>query len=84
MMRVLAYANAPRLLGVFSFVPCIGWILSIAGWVISVIAGVIAIRESMEFDTGKAIVTSVIGLLLYIIVAISLGLLFAPLNIPVQ
>ena len=61
MLRVLGYASAPRLLGLLGFIPCIGWIFPFAGMILSLIAGVIAIREAMEFDTGKAIVTVVIS-----------------------
>ena len=73
MMRVLGYANTPRLLGLLSFIPCIGWLFAFAGWLLSIIAGVIAIRESMEFDTNKAVITSVAGLLVYIIASILIG-----------
>jgi hypothetical protein len=67
MMRVLGYANAPLLLGIFGIIPCLGWIASLAGWVLSLIAAVMAIREAMEFDTTKAIVTAVIGWIIVII-----------------
>jgi hypothetical protein len=82
MLRALGYANAPRLLGVFSFIPCIGWVIAFAGWVLSLVAGVIAIREAMEFDTTKAVVTSLVGLLLYIIASIVIGAIFAAVTIP--
>ena len=61
MMRVLGYANAPHLLGLFSFIPCVGWIFAVAGWILSLAAGVLAIREAMDFDTGNAIVTVVLS-----------------------
>lgn len=61
MMRVLGYANAPNLLGVFAIIPCVGWLAALVGWVLSLIAGVIAIREAMEFDTVKAVVTVLIA-----------------------
>ena len=61
MMRVLGYANAPNLLGIFGFIPCAGWLIALAGWILSLIAGVIAIREAMEFDTGKAVITVLIS-----------------------
>ncbi len=69
MLRVLGYARAPALLGFFSFIPCVGWIAALAGAVLSLIAGVIAIREAMEFDTGKAIITVLIGWVVYLILA---------------
>ena len=78
MLRTLAYAGAPRLLGVFGFIPCVGWILALVGWLLSIIAGVIAIRESMEFDTTSAVITAVIGFVLYLIASVILGLLLSP------
>jgi hypothetical protein len=82
MLRVLGYANAPRLLGFFSFIPCVGWLIALAGWVLSIAAGVIAIRESMEFDTGKAVITAVIGLLLYLIASVVIGIVWAAVTLP--
>jgi hypothetical protein len=61
MMRVLGYANAPHLLGLFSFVPCVGWLFPVAGWILALVAGVLAVREAMDLDTGNAIVTVVIS-----------------------
>lgn len=61
MMRVLGYAMAPNLLGLLSFIPCIGWVFPIIGWVLALIAGILAVREAMEFETGNAIVTVLIG-----------------------
>ena len=61
MMRVLGYANAPHLLGLFSFIPCVGWVFPVVGWFLSLAAGVLAIREAMDFDTSNAIVTVVIS-----------------------
>jgi len=66
MARVLAYASAPGLLSLLGFVPCVGWVFRVAGWVLSLAAGVLAIRESMEFGTGRAMVTAVIGWWVYI------------------
>jgi hypothetical protein len=73
MARTLGYANAPQLLGVFVFIPCIGWLVAIAGVLLSLAAGVIAIRESMEFDTTKAVVTAVLGFIVFIIARIVIG-----------
>jgi hypothetical protein len=61
MMRVLGYANAPNLLGILVIIPCLGWIAALVGWVLSLIAGVIAVREAMEFDTVKAVITVLIA-----------------------
>jgi hypothetical protein len=76
MMRVLGYAKAPVLLGIFRFIPCVGWIIALAGWILSLIAGVLAVREAMDFDTGNAIITVVISwvvaLIVYLIIVLPL------------
>lgn len=76
MMRVLGYASAPRLLGIFGIIPCLGWIAALAGAILSLIAGVLAIREAMEFDTGKAIITVVISWLVTMVVYLPIRLIF--------
>jgi hypothetical protein len=68
MMRVLGYAKAPVLLGLFSFIPCVGWLIALAGWVLSLIAGVLAVREAMEFDTGNAIITVLISWVIALVI----------------
>jgi hypothetical protein len=61
MLRVLGYASAPQLLGLFSFIPCVGWLFPFVGWLLALVAGVLAIREAMDLDTGDAIVTVIIS-----------------------
>jgi hypothetical protein len=75
MKRTLGYASAPRLLGLLSFIPCIGAIFALAGFVLSLVAAVIAIREAMDFDTGKAVVTAIIGWAIVLVVSIIVGLI---------
>ena len=83
MMRVLGYASAPRLLGLLSFIPCVGWLFSLAGWILSLIAGILAIREAMDFETGDAIVTVLVSWVIAFIISLlvngifGMGLAFA-------
>lgn len=80
MARTLAYANAPGLLGLLSFIPCVGWLLVLAAFVLTIAAGVIAIRESMEFDTTNAVVTAVLGFGVYIVARLIIGLFLGGLG----
>ena len=75
MMRVLGYASAPKLLGLFGFIPCVGWLIALAGWVLSLIAGFIAVREAMEFDTVDAIVTIVISWVIALVISLIISLI---------
>ncbi len=79
MVRALGYANAPRFVGVLGFLPCVGPFFRLAAWLLTIAAGVIAIRETMEFDTFKALVTAVIGLAVYIIFNLLIGLFYGGL-----
>lgn len=79
MVRALGYANAPRFVGILGFLPCVGPIFRLAAWLLTIAAGVVAIRETMEFDTFKALVTAVIGLAIYIIFNMLIGLFYGGL-----
>lgn len=62
MQRVLAYAQAPRVLGV---VPFLGWI----AWIWTFVAVVVAVREGQDFSTGAAVGTVILGWLLTVILS---------------
>jgi hypothetical protein len=78
MLRVLAYASVPRLLGIFSGIPLLGWLFSLAAGILSLIAAIIAIREGMAVDTGKAVIIALLGALFYIAVSVLIGILSLP------
>jgi len=70
MLRVLGYASGPRVLSILSFIPCVGALAGLAGGIWSLVAGVIAIREAMDFDTIKAIITVIIGWVIVLIITL--------------
>lgn len=59
--RTLAYASGPNALGVFAWVPVLGWVLTLVGSIWTAVTGVVAIRQAMDFDSGKAIATVIIS-----------------------
>jgi len=60
-LRTYGYAYSPQVLAILAFIPCIGWAIAFAAGIWSLVAGIIAIREAMDFDTGKAVLTVVIS-----------------------
>jgi hypothetical protein len=76
MLRVLGYAQTPRLLGLLSFIPCVGWLFNLAGLVLSLIASIIGIREALDFDTGNAVITAIVGWLIVLVVSVVVNLVF--------
>lgn len=61
MLRVLGYAQAPRVLGVLSFIYCVGWLISLVAGIWALAAAFIAVRQGLDIDNTKALLTVVIG-----------------------
>lgn len=76
LLRGLGYAHTPLLLGLLSFVPFIGWVFPVAGLVLTVITAVVAIREALDFDTGKAVITGLIGAAIVAVIRFVVWLIF--------
>jgi hypothetical protein len=76
MLRVIGFAQAPQILGVLSFIPCVGWLFSLAGFLLSLYAGFLAIQEGLDLDTGETIATILIGGIVAFIVSLVIGLIF--------
>lgn len=70
LLRTLGYASAPRALGVFSFIPCVGALIGLVAAIWSLATGVIAVREALNFDTGNAIVTVAIGWIVVLVIGL--------------
>jgi len=69
LLRVLGYASGPRLLGVLGFIPCIGWLLSLAGGIWALVAGFFGVQEALDLDTTETLVTVVLGWLAILIIS---------------
>jgi hypothetical protein len=79
MLRMLGFAQAPRLLGVFGFIPCLGGLISLAGTIWALVASFVAIREGLDIDNGKTILTVIVSWLAALLISFLVGLLLAPL-----
>ena len=74
--RTLGFANTPRALLLFGVVPVAAAILGVivAVWVL--ITTVVAVRAALDFSTGRAIATVILGWLVQVaIIAVAIGLL---------
>jgi hypothetical protein len=79
MLRVIGFAQAPRLLSGLSFIPCLGGILSLVGLVWALAASFVGIREGLDLDTGKTLITIIIAFIGAIAVSFLIGLVMAPI-----
>ncbi len=75
MLRTIGFAQSPGILNLLSFIPFLGPILSLVVGIWSLVAGVVAVRQALDFTTGKAILTTVLGWIFLIIIPLVLALL---------
>lgn len=73
LLRTLGYASGPRVLGVLAFIPCLGPLAGLIGAIWALVAGVVAVRQALDFDTTKAILTVIIGWVIVLIISIVVG-----------
>jgi len=74
LLRTLGYAQAPAVLLIFGFLPALGGILGAIVGIWLLVTGIVAIRQALDFDTGKAILTAFLGWLVAVAIpAIVIG-----------
>lgn len=73
LLRTLGFAHSPGALRVFSFIPFLGGLISFAASVWFLVAGVIAVRQALDFSTGQAIATCIVGWIVYMLLVFLLA-----------
>ena len=68
LLRTLGFAQAPGVLAVFAIVPVLGWFVSIALFFWILVAGVVAVRQALDFGTGKAVATVILGWIVLVVI----------------
>jgi len=61
LLRTLGFAQAPGVLFVAGIVPFLGGLVEFAAAIWVLAAGIVAIRQALDFGTGKALLTAVLG-----------------------
>jgi hypothetical protein len=61
MLRTLGFAQAPGVIAILGIVPILGRLVVFAVAIWQLVTAVIAIRQALDFDTGKAILTALIS-----------------------
>jgi len=72
-LRTFGYSYSPQVLSILAFIPCIGWAIAFVAGIWSLVAGIVAIREAMDFDTGKAVATAFIAWLIVTVLFLIVG-----------
>ncbi len=75
LLRTLGFAQTPQLFGVLALVPGLVFIVGPVVGIWSLVAGIVAIRQALDFSTGKAILTAIISMA--VVFGVSLGMSLA-------
>jgi hypothetical protein len=77
LLRTLGFASAPQILMILAFLPVLGALVSIAVFFWGLAAYVVAVRQALDVETGRAVVVCVLGwgaaLLLVLLLGGALG-----------
>lgn len=76
LLRTIGFAQSPGVLLVLGFVPLLGWVVSVGVGIWMLVAVVIAIRQALDFTTGKAVLTALLGWLAFVVVGLVVATLF--------
>jgi hypothetical protein len=69
LLRTLGFAQAPGVLFALGVIPLFGGLISIAVGLWILVTGIVAIRQALDFGTGRAIATAILGFIPYVILA---------------
>jgi len=76
LLRTLGFAQAPGVLLVLGVIPILGFLVNVVVGIWVLIAGIVAIRQALDFGTGKAILTAVVSLILVVIARVVIETIF--------
>lgn len=75
LLRTLGYAQAPGVLALFGVIPVFGWMLVLVGGLWSVVTSVVAIRETLQLSTMRAVLIAILAAIATGLIVGTLGLL---------
>jgi len=77
LLRTIGFSKSPGVLLIFTFIPILGGLMSFAVSIWGLAAMVVAVRHALDFSTGKAILTCIVGWIVTLVFLILIGTLIA-------
>jgi amino acid permease len=75
-LRPLGFAYAPSALGILAFIPGVGGIISLLAGIWSLVASIVAIRQSLEVSTGRAVGIAIVAVIVIAVILAIVGTIF--------
>jgi hypothetical protein len=65
LIKTIGFANSPGILRILIFLPMLGWIIAVLTGIWSLSSGAVAVRQTLDFSSGKAFGACLTGWLIY-------------------
>ena len=75
LLRCIGFSDSPLVLAILSFIPLLGGIISFVASIWALVAMVIAVRQALDFSTGRAVATCIVGFVVLIVISAVVGVL---------
>lgn len=69
LLRTIGFAQSPGVLYILAAIPILRWLIDVPVTIWVLVAVIIAIRQALDFGTGRAILTAVLGFIPYLILS---------------
>jgi len=79
LLRCVGFAQTPGIVGILRLIPVIGGIIVLVVWIWSIYVGFVAVRQALDIDNTKAILTIIIGGIAAFIIQAIIGVILSPL-----
>ncbi len=76
-LRAVGFAHSPGVLYLLALVPALGPLPTLVAWIWVLVAKVVAVREVLRFDTGKAIQAVLVTTVILFLIDLIIGLPFS-------
>jgi len=75
LLRCIGFSDSPLVLAILSFIPFLGGIISLVASIWTLVAMIVAVRQALDFSTGRAIATCIVGFIVLVVLSAAVGLL---------
>ena len=75
LLRCIGFSDSPLVLSILSFIPILGGIISFVASIWALVAMIVAVRQALDFSTGRAIATCIVGFIVLVVLSAAVALL---------
>jgi hypothetical protein len=75
LLRTLGFAQAPGALIILRVIPVLGPLVAFIAGIWTLVAAIVAIRQALDFNTSRAILTAISAVIVIILVSMVIGIM---------